>query len=140
MKISLKPGEDIFINGAHLRADRRISFHLINDAQFLLPQHIITQEDETTPMRRLYAIIQAVIMQPEQKEKHLETYQKAIGECFANVNTTELEEGLRAVDRSVRSEKLYAALKLLRALYALEAATLSLSGADQRSNGDDAAP
>jgi len=36
MHISLRPGEKLYLNGAVLRADRKMSLELLNDATFLL--------------------------------------------------------------------------------------------------------
>ncbi|MGL2349569.1 flagellar biosynthesis repressor FlbT [Helicobacter pylori] len=36
MYLTLKPNEKIFINGAILRVDRKVTFELLNDVTFLL--------------------------------------------------------------------------------------------------------
>ena len=41
MKISLRAGERIYINGAVLRVDRKVSLELVNDVMFLLESHVI---------------------------------------------------------------------------------------------------
>ena len=41
LKISLKPNEKIYINGAVLRVDRKVSIELLNDVQFLLENHVL---------------------------------------------------------------------------------------------------
>ena len=35
MQISLKPGERLFLNGAVIRVDRRVTVELMNDVAFL---------------------------------------------------------------------------------------------------------
>ena len=54
MRISLRAGERIYINGAVLRAERKLTFELLNNASFLLENHIIQAEEATTPLRQLY--------------------------------------------------------------------------------------
>jgi flagellar protein FlbT len=57
MHISLRAGEKIYINGAVLRADRKVSIEILNDATFLLEAHVMKVEDASTPLRQLYFII-----------------------------------------------------------------------------------
>ncbi|WP_369075704.1 flagellar biosynthesis repressor FlbT, partial [Escherichia coli] len=41
MKITLKPGEKLFLNGAVVRSDKKITLELVNDAVFLLENHVM---------------------------------------------------------------------------------------------------
>ena len=61
MRISLRAGERIYINGAVLRAERKLTFELLNNASFLLENHIIQAEEATTPLRQLYFALQAAL-------------------------------------------------------------------------------
>jgi flagellar protein FlaF len=40
-----------------LRADRKVSIEILNDATFLLEAHVMKVEDASTPLRQLYFII-----------------------------------------------------------------------------------
>ncbi len=64
MHISLRAGEKIYINGAVLCADRKVSLELLNDASFLLEAHVMKVENATTPLRQLYFIVQIMLMNP----------------------------------------------------------------------------
>ena len=64
MHISLRAGEKIYINGAVLCADRKVSLELLNDATFLLEAHVMKVESATTPLRQLYFIVQIMLMNP----------------------------------------------------------------------------
>ena len=44
LKISLKPNEKIYINGAVIRVDRKVTIELLNDVQFLLESHVMQAE------------------------------------------------------------------------------------------------
>lgn len=57
LKITLRAGERIFVNGGVLRVDRKVSIELMNDVIFLLEQHVMKPEDTTTPLRQLYFMI-----------------------------------------------------------------------------------
>jgi len=55
LRIELKPGEEILINGALLRAEkRRVNLRLLKNAQFLRGRDFMRAEDATTPARQLY--------------------------------------------------------------------------------------
>ena len=56
MQISLKAGERIYINGAVVRVDRKVSIELMNDVVFLLEAHVLQAEETTTPLRQLYFV------------------------------------------------------------------------------------
>ena len=78
MHISLRCGEKIYINGAVLRVDRKVSLELLNDATFLLEAHVMKVEDATTPLRQLYFIIQIMLMNPHDTVKAREMCESAI--------------------------------------------------------------
>src|SRR5690606_41133694 len=65
LKITLKANEKIYINGAVIRADRKVSLEFLNDVQFLLQGHVLQPEDATTPLKQLYFIVQIILMNPE---------------------------------------------------------------------------
>lgn len=62
MKISLRAGERVYINGAVLRVDRKVSLELVNDVMFLLEGQVMQAADATTAMRQLYFIVQLMLM------------------------------------------------------------------------------
>ena len=64
MKISLRAGERIYINGAVLRVDRKVSLELVNDVMFLLEGQVMQASDATTALRQLYFIVQLMLMNP----------------------------------------------------------------------------
>jgi len=41
LKITLRAGERIFVNGGVLKVDRKVSIELMNDVIFLLEQHVM---------------------------------------------------------------------------------------------------
>ena len=64
MKISLRAGERVYINGAVLRVDRKVSLELVNDVMFLLEGQVMQASDATTALRQLYFIVQLMLMNP----------------------------------------------------------------------------
>jgi flagellar biosynthesis repressor protein FlbT len=125
MQISLKPGERVFINGAVLRVDRKVSIELMNDVTFLLEAHVMQPEEAKTPVRQLYFILQAILMDPAGVENTMMVFERTHGLLRAAFENTELEEGLRLIGEQVAGGRSFDALKTVRALIAMEDAMLA---------------
>jgi flagellar biosynthesis repressor protein FlbT len=129
MHISLRCGEKIYINGAVLRVDRKVSLELLNDATFLLEAHVMKVEDASTPLRQLYFIIQVMLMNPSDSDKARAMCESAIRMTIAASHNPGLAAGLRAVQSLVDRNRIFEALKAVRALFPIEAAILALGQA-----------
>ncbi len=125
MHISLRAGDKIYINGAVLRVDRKVSIELLNDATFLLEAHVMKVEDATTPLRQLYFIIQVMLMSPADCENAREMFRSAVASTIAASQNAAFAAGLRDVDRLVESKRVFEALKAARALFPMEAEILA---------------
>ena len=123
MRISLRAGERIYINGAVLRAERKLTFQLLNNASFLLENHIIQAEEATTPLRQLYFALQTLLIEPG-SETAKSAYVCMFTATQASFSTTDVVVGLRLVGRLAEAGRIYEALKTLRSLFAIEAAIL----------------
>ncbi|MTH98279.1 flagellar biosynthesis repressor FlbT [Roseibium sp. RKSG952] len=124
MKIGLKAGERLFINGAVLRADRKTNIELMNDAVFLLEGHILQAEDATTPLRQVYFILQTMIMDPASAKNVNGLFESVMGsvrQAFSNPNVL---ERLEVVDNLAASGKWFEAMKVIRSLYPIEEALM----------------
>ena len=125
MQISLKPGERIFINGAVLRVDRKVTLELLNDVSFLLESHVLQPADATTPLRQLYFIVQTMLMDPANVDSTREMFSgthRLLMSAFAN---EEILEGLKSAGDFVAAGKVFDALKTIRGLYRVEEEVLS---------------
>lgn len=125
MHISLRAGEKIYINGAVLRVDRKVSIEILNDATFLLAAHVMNVEDATTPLRQLYFIIQVMLMSPIESAGPRAMFEDAIASTIDASDNASLESGLREARRLVETNRVYDALKTVRALFPIEAEILS---------------
>jgi flagellar biosynthesis repressor protein FlbT len=125
MHISLRCGEKIYINGAVLRVDRKVSLELLNDATFLLEAHVMKVEDATTPLRQLYFIIQIMLMNPHDMVKARAMCESAIQMTIAASGNAVLAAGLRGVQALVDGNRAFDALKAVRALFPIEAEILA---------------
>jgi flagellar protein FlbT len=126
MHISLRAGEKIYINGAVLRVDRKVSIELLNDATFLLAAHVMNVEDATTPLRQLYFIIQIMLMSPTDSVGAREMFAGAVGSTMAASRNGALEAGLRDIKGLVEANRIFEALKAVRALFPIEAEILAI--------------
>lgn len=120
LRISLKSGEKIFINGAVLRVDRKVSLEFLNDVTFLLENHVLQPEQTTTPLRQLYFIAQMMLINPEGKEQAMAMFRRSIMMLLSCFRNPEIIEELKHIDTLVASNRAFDALKAIRALYPLE--------------------
>lgn len=124
MKIFLRANERIFINGAVLRVDRKVSLELMNDATFLLENHVLQQEDATTPLKQLYYVVQLMLMDPSVSDDAQVLFKDMVKGLLSSLENRELVEGVKAVDIEVSTGKNFQALKTLRGLFDIETEVL----------------
>jgi flagellar protein FlbT len=120
LRISLKSGERIFINGAVLRVDRKVALEFLNDVTFLLENHVLQPEDATTPLRQLYFIAQMMLINPEGKEQSTTLFRKSVAMLLTCFENDEIQAELKRVDGMVASGRAFDALKSIRGLYPAE--------------------
>lgn len=120
LKISLKPGEKIYLNGAVIRVDRKVTLELLNDVQFLLENHVLQADEASTPLRQLYFILQVMLMNPSGAEQGRDLFRKSLPLLLASFVDETIRGTLKQVDRMVAEEHVYEALKAIRSLYPLE--------------------
>jgi len=125
MKISLRAGERIYINGAVLRVDRKVSLELVNDVMFLLEGQVMQAADATTAMRQLYFIVQLMLMNPTDVGAAASLYGQHHAALLAVCENREMLDGLAAIDEMVGGNRYFEALKRIRALFPLEQAILA---------------
>lgn len=125
MHISLRAGEKIYVNGAVLRADRKVSLELLNDATFLLEAHVMNVEDATTPLRQLYFIVQIMLINPTDSTSALAMFERSIGMTIDISENSALVAGLHKVKSLVDSNRAFEALKAIRMLLPVEAEILA---------------
>lgn len=124
MHISLRSGERLFLNGAVLRVDRKVTLELLNDATFLLENHVMQVEDTTTPLRQLYFAAQAILMDPQNAKSSRALFEAMAADLKRCLTTPSLVDGLGEVCTLMNQERTFQALKALRGLFEEEAAVL----------------
>ena len=129
MQITLRGGERIYINGAVVRVDRKVTLELLNDVTFLLEAHVLQAEQATTPLRQLYFILQTILMDPPNAKMALDLFRRAHIATLVTFQNEGVLNGLRAVAELVERERFFDALRMMRALFDLEADVLAGAGA-----------
>lgn len=120
LRISLKSGERIFVNGAVLRVDRKVAIEFLNDVTFLLENHVLQPEDATTPLRQLYFIAQMILINPEGADQSTAMFRKSIVMLLNCFKHDEVLAELKRIDGLVTQGRAFEALKAIRGLYPIE--------------------
>jgi flagellar protein FlbT len=125
MKISLRAGEQIYVNGAVLRVDRKVSLEIVNDVMFLLEGQVMQASEATTALRQLYFIVQLMLMNPTDTKDAAALYGEHHAALLAVCENREMLEGLAAAGDLVEATRYFEALKRIRTLFPVEQAILA---------------
>lgn len=125
MKISLRAGEKVYVNGAVLRVDRKVSLEFMNDVSFLLESHVLQADQTTTPLRQLYFAAQIMLINPAIKDEANRSFKRMLASLLAIFENQQMLKELKLIDEMVCNDRVFEALKSIRLLYALEAQILS---------------
>lgn len=120
MRFSLKAGERIYINGAVLRAEQRVSLSLLNEASFLLEAYVLQYDQATTPLRQLYFIVQSMIINPASRDAMRATFKDQFAAIADFYERLPEASSLSEVHRLVRAERYFDALRVLKTLFAVD--------------------
>jgi flagellar protein FlbT len=120
MNITLRAGERLYLNGAVIRLDRKATIELLNDAAFLLENHVIQASDATTPLRQIYFVVQVMLMDPAAARSTMELLNALIEKASSSFETPEIKAGLNSISGSIARSRHFEAMKALRSLYRLE--------------------
>lgn len=124
MNISLRADEKLYINGAVIRVDRKVTIELLNDVTFLLENHVMQANEATTPLKQIYFVIQIMLMDPSATPGAMTLSRKLIDAALTAFDTSEILAGLKTVDEMIKRSRNFDAMKTLRALFPLEQAVV----------------
>jgi len=123
LKITLRAGERIFVNGGVLKVDRKVSIELMNDVIFLLEQHVMKPEETTTPLRQLYFMVQMMLMDPALHMKARTMAKESVANLLVSIRDGKMLQGLIETSDLLDAASPFEALKKVRMLLPLEAAS-----------------
>lgn len=117
MRITLKANEKLFLNGAVIRADKKVTLELLNDATFLLQSHVLQEEDTTTPLKQLYYAGQMILMNPLNKESNFLIFESMLSRTLVVFSDEEILSSLKKCAFLVEEGRIFEILKIIRSLY-----------------------
>lgn len=120
LHIAVKAGERIYINGAVMRFNCKVSIEILNDVTFLLESHVMLPENATSPLRQLYFAAQTILIEPNLGAEALRVFHDTHSLLCASVQNQKLLSELNHVSDLVIENRVFEALKLIRTLYLAE--------------------
>ena len=125
MRITLRAGERLFLNGAVIRADRKVGIELMNDAVFLLEAHVMRPEKATSPLRQLYFIVQTMLMSPADTAAARALFDETLARMLATYDDAAVLAALHQIGPLVAGVRHFDALKILRGMFARDDALMA---------------
>lgn len=125
MHITLRANEKLYLNGAVLKTDRKVSIELLNDAVFLLEAHVIQERDATTPLRQLYYIVQLMLMAPHDIAENRAMFNQQRAAMLKVYEERTIVDALQRVGALVEKQRHFEALKVIRAVLPVEDTVLN---------------
>lgn len=127
MRLSLRPQERLFVNGAVLRVDRKVAVELLNDVTFLMENHVIQPHDTQTPLRQLYFIVQTMLIDPINAPQSRALFDALYPSTMRSFANRDIIDGLLTLEQLIDEGRCFDALKILRSLFALEEQILGMA-------------
>jgi flagellar protein FlbT len=129
LKLTLKPGEKVIINGAVLaNASGKTTLSIENSAVILREKDILTEEHANTPAKRIYYCLQLAYLDDENERSYLEKANLLVREFIEAVPTAEVKDILGQVGTEVSGRNYFKAMKQMKKLIAFEEKRLNYGG------------
>jgi flagellar protein FlbT len=136
LKLKLAAHERLIVNGAVMvNGGCRTTLIIRNFAHIMREKDVLQEPDANTPTKRLYFIVQAMLMQPPPSEALIASYRLAHSQLSDAYVRTENLAILREVDRFVGTGDCYKAMMKLQPLIAYEADLLNVPQHEWRRSG-----
>ncbi|GEM_PF-109171 len=130
IRISLRAGERVYVNGAVIRVDRKTTLEFLNNVVFLLEQHVMQEEDATTALRKLYFTVQKMLITPAAGFSARQEFYAQYLELITEHHEQEaMVSALDEIRRLVNIGRNFEALKRIRRLCEAEDAQLGITPA-----------
>ncbi len=121
LKISLKPGEKIVVNGAVIvNGDRRSTLILQNKVSLLREKDILLAEDVDTPVKHIYFPIMLMYMDDKGFSKYHEQYVLRMTEFLSVIEEPVAKALCVAISKDVMDGEFYKALLKCKKMFEYE--------------------
>lgn len=121
LKLSLKPGEKLVVNGAVIaNGDRRATLVIKNKVSILREKDILQAEDVDTPAKRIYFAIQMMYIDERSRKQFYEEFMIRMTEFLSAVQSAEGKDLCLVISQDVMSGVYYKAMMTCRKLIAFE--------------------
>jgi flagellar protein FlbT len=126
LKLSLKPGEKLVLNGAVLaNGDKRSTLIIQNKACLLREKDIMQPEEANTPARRIYLPIMMLYLDPDNGEQYYNDFALRMTEFMGAIRNREALGNCMEISRDVMGGNYYRALMICKKLFEFERERLS---------------
>lgn len=120
LRLTLKPGELVVVNGCAIRnADRRQVLLIENQADIVRGKDLISAEEAATPVSRVYFLIQTALVDAAERERVVPQVQQRLGVLATVFGTERVGHVFRAANH-VSTGDYYKALAEMRHLLSHE--------------------
>lgn len=120
LKLTLKPGERVIINGAVIHAGGATQIFVENRAAILRESEVIQPDAATTPARALYVALMLAYVDPAQEQQHQRSIVAALGVLLDGQGDAQIHALAAAVARHAAAHDYYRAMARCRRLIARE--------------------
>lgn len=125
LRISLRNGEPLIVNGAVLRATGRTDLVLENDAMVLRGRDVMRPQDANSPAKQLYFACMLAYIDPADLATHQQTLLEKLEVLITALESHEAKAVCIRFARKVGTGQFYQALSECRWLIAYEAEALA---------------
>ncbi len=125
LRISLRDGEPVIVNGAVLRACGRTQLHLENEATILRGRDVMKPEEATSPAKRLYFACMMAYIDPKSTELHRQAILTGLEDLIGALSAHEAKAYCVRFAQKVAAGNFWAALADCRWLISYEADALA---------------
>lgn len=116
LKISLRDGEKMVVNGAVLRAHGRTTLWLESDAAILRGREVMKPDEADTPARRLYFACMMAYLDPEHLSQHQQDIVMLLGDLIGAIESPVAKAACATFAKEVARGNFYRALAECRTL------------------------
>jgi len=131
LKINIKPGEKIVINGAVITVGEGATYLILqNHATFLREKDIMQEDEANTPAKRIYFYLMLMYLDQENYQVYYSTFMDRMLDLMGVTTLQTVRNNLMIIFENVQQRRFYPALKACKALIQFEGELLTIPADD----------